>query len=289
MVGPARGESRPPRAVGGVALALFRTTWRGRRLRDLDLAAALADPAQHRPYIRFMFDLLAPGYDLFTRIFSFGMDRGWKRTVLAELARRAPEARCVIDLACGTGDLAAGARRSHPRALVVGMDVAAEMVRAARTRGTTQLVVGDLLQLGLRADGVDAVTVGYGLRNVPDHMDGLREIHRVLRPGALLVTLDFYRPARDWWRRVFLAYLRGAGALIGWLWHGEPGAYAYIAPSIDRFVTAAAFSRALETTGFVVQRVHRRLGGGVAIHVATKRRGETAAGAGSPSGHSFPP
>lgn len=259
-------------------MAFFRRTWQGRRLRDMDLREALADPGRRQPYVTFMFDLLAPGYDLFTRVFSFGMDRGWKRTLLAEVRCGAPGARLVLDLACGTGDLADGARAGSPQAMVLGVDASREMVTAAagRTAATgarPRFVVGDLTCIGVRSAAADAVTVGYGLRNVPSFRDGLREIHRVLKPGALLVTLDFYQPARRWWRGLFLTYLRWAGAVAGWLWHGEPVAYAYLAPSLERFVTADQFSACLETTGFEVARCHRRLLGGIAIHVARKRPG----------------
>jgi ubiquinone/menaquinone biosynthesis C-methylase UbiE len=86
----------------------------------------------------------------------------------------------------------------------------------------------------------------------------------------VLVTLDFYRPPRAWWRALFLWYLQLAGNIVGWLWHRDPIVYGYIARSIDHFMSADAFSALLVREGFEVVQVHRYLLGGVALHVATR-------------------
>jgi demethylmenaquinone methyltransferase/2-methoxy-6-polyprenyl-1,4-benzoquinol methylase len=117
---------------------------------------------------------------------------------------------------------------------------------------------------------VDVVTAGYALRNVPDFRKALSEIARVLKPGGRLFTLDFYRPASPIWRRAFLAYLSAAGNAVGWLWHREPVVYGYIAHSVDHFVSIDAFNAALAETGFLVEHVHRKLLGGIAIHHARR-------------------
>jgi demethylmenaquinone methyltransferase/2-methoxy-6-polyprenyl-1,4-benzoquinol methylase len=117
---------------------------------------------------------------------------------------------------------------------------------------------------------VDTVTAGYALRNVPDVRAGLAEIARVLKPGGRLYTLDFYRPAMAWWRMLFLGYLAAAGNTIGWLWHGEPVVYGYIARSVDHFVTAETFTTLLGEAGFTVERVRQKLLGGIALHTARR-------------------
>jgi len=114
------------------------------------------------------------------------------------------------------------------------------------------------------------VTAGYALRNVPDWCAGLAELARVLRPGGRLVTLDFYRPESSLWRALFLGYLRLAGDVVGWSWHGRAVVYGYIARSIRDFVTAREFSAGLEAAGFTDVRVQVHLLGGVAIHVADR-------------------
>jgi demethylmenaquinone methyltransferase / 2-methoxy-6-polyprenyl-1,4-benzoquinol methylase len=246
---------------------------RERPLRGLDPERHLDDPATRQRYVTTIFDLIAPRYDAFTRWFSFGMDRGWKRD-LVRLAGAAARGRgCVIaDLACGTGDLAFAL--IAPNRTVVGLDVSHEMLCRARTRARgaagPRLAAGDMIQLPLADASVDIVTVGYGLRNASHLTAALDEVERVLRPGGHLVTLDFFIPDNALWRRLFLGYLAVMGNLYGWAWHRAPAAYGYIPRSIRRFVTAPALTAELTRRGFDVYDVRRRLLGGVAIHGAVK-------------------
>jgi demethylmenaquinone methyltransferase/2-methoxy-6-polyprenyl-1,4-benzoquinol methylase len=106
------------------------------------------------------------------------------------------------------------------------------------------------------------------VRNVPDYARAIAEMARVSRPGATLVTLDFYRPRNAVWRKLLLTYLAAAGNAVGWLWYRDPVIYGYIAKSIDHFVSWQDFSALLESHGFAVSSVRRFLGGGIAVHVA---------------------
>jgi len=241
----------------------------------LDLEAHLSDPEQKQRFVTPMFEIIAPRYDLFTRAFSYGMDRRWKAEVLRALDGRVPSDGTVLDLACGTGDLAYGASTYVPAGRVIGIDLAPTMLEIAeRRRGAEHSRVtfrlGDMCDTELADDSVDAVTAGYALRNAPTYAAALGEIHRVLRPGGCLVSLDFYRPRSRLWRSLFLSYLTAAGNCVGWMWHGEGVVYGYIARSIDHFVSYEGFSGALEVQGFAVERVRRKLLGGVALHVARK-------------------
>ena len=245
-------------------------------LPELDLKAHLRDPRIKQRFVTTMFEVIAPRYDRFTRAFSFGMDRGWKRQLLSELADHAERNTTVLDLASGTGDLALGASARLPRARVLGIDVSRRMAAAADHRrrnladGRAHFAVGHMLRLPVRDAAADSVTVGYGIRNAPDWAEALDEIQRVLRPGGQLLVLDFYRPRTRVWRFLYLTYLALAGRLYGWLWHRQPVAYGYIAPSIEHYLSWQEFSAALESRGFAVGRVHRKLLGGIALHVARK-------------------
>lgn len=254
-------------------------------LRDLDVDAHLGDPAIKQRFVTPMFDIVATRYDRFTRIFSFGMDRGWKEELLADAVAGMDPAPAtgavVLDLACGTGDLAFSAASRIAGARVTGVDASPAMIDAAKTRrralagsaaGTVAFRVGDMTRLDGVADvSVDLVTAGYGFRNAPDFRAAIAECARVLKPGGRLLVLDFYRPESALWRALFLGYLRVAGDLVGWLWHREPVVYGYIARSIDHFVSWRAFSAALEEEGFTVERVRPHLFGGIAMHGARKR------------------
>lgn len=241
-----------------------------------------------------MFDVIAPRYDEFTRIFSFGMDASWKREALsaviaahAAAPAEADGARAALDLACGTGDFVRALSASLPGFLVTGIDASPRMIAIAEERlresglvaaGHSASVeprmrvrVGDMMALEVDSESIDIVTAGYGVRNVPDPAVAVREMARVLRKGGTLVTLDFYRPEQSAWRALLLGYLTVAGNTFGWWWHRDPVVYGYIAKSIAHFMSWQSFSALLEREGFVVQRVIRHLGGGIALHVATRR------------------
>ena len=246
------------------------STRRGAALKGLSLERHLSDPALKQPFVTPMFDIIASRYDEFTRLFSFGLDRRWKAQLLGELSPFVGAHTRALDLACGTGDLAFALAAQGAR--VTGIDASPRMIDAAKVRGagapSVDFVVGDMTALDVPDASVDIVTAGYALRNVPDYERALREIARVLRPGGRLLTLDFYRPENVVWRRALIAYLSAAGNFVGWLWHGEPVVYGYIAHSVDHFISATDFSSALSQQGFTIQRVYRRLLGGIAVHHA---------------------
>jgi ubiquinone/menaquinone biosynthesis methyltransferase len=235
----------------------------------------LNDPARKQAFVTPMFDIIAPRYDDFTRAFSFGMDARWKRELVATVAATLPAAPIALDLACGTGDLAFALATLAPAGRITGLDASPRMIAAANARRpreapTPAFVVGDLTDLDVDDASVDTVTAGYALRNVPDVRAALTEIGRVLKPGGRLYTLDFYRPARAWWRALFLGYLAAAGNTVGWLWHGEPVVYGYIARSVNHFISAESFTALLTDSGFTVERVRQKLLGGIALHTARR-------------------
>lgn len=244
------------------------------RLARLDRDGHLRDPARHGAYVAAVFDAVESTYDRFTRVFSLGMDGRWKRDVVARARDGAGPGATWVDLATGTGDLSRAAAAALPGGRVIGLDFSRGMLAAARRRPGTPpsmgLLAGDMMHVPLAAGAADAVTAAYGFRNVSDPAAAASEVFRILRPGGVLVTLDFYRPSLPVWRQLFVGYLGLAGALVGWAWHGVPATYGYIAPSLDRWLTATEFSTLLAKQGFTVDRVSTHLGGGIAIHLARK-------------------
>ena len=165
------------------------------------LDTAFDAPEAKRRYVRRLFATIADRYDFITRFLSFGRDKHWK-TRLIDLAGVAAGSR-VLDLACGTGDIAFEAARRG--AQVVGLDITLRMIELARAKPDARRLgwmVGDMTALPVSAGTVDVVTTGYGLRNVPDLPRALQEIHRVLRPGGRMCSLDFDWPEAAWLRAV---------------------------------------------------------------------------------------
>lgn len=240
----------------------------------MSLRRTIASPANKAAHVRALFATIADRYDLITVLLSFGQDRRWKRR-LVRLAGPLTRLR-VVDLACGTGDIARLA--SAAGADVTGIDITPRMIALARERahasgpGRLRLLVGDMTAIPLPDRCADIVTTGYGLRNVPDLDQALAEIHRVLAPGGRFLSLDFNRPAVAPVRLAYHAYLTVVGGALGWVLHRDPDTYRYIPESIRLYPGAAAVVERLRRTGFRAARWHRVLGGLLAIHVADKAR-----------------
>ena len=240
------------------------------------LAAAFRSPEQKRRHVRQLFSTIADRYDFITVVLSFGRDRAWKRRLIREGAVRHGDQ--VIDLACGTGDIALLA--ADTGASVTGLDITLRMIelargKAAAARATGALsvprfAVADMRALPLEDVSVDVVTTGYGLRNVPQLEVAIDEVVRVLRPGGRLVSLDFNRPASAAIRWPYVAYLTVVGSALGWLLHRDPDTYRYIPESLRRYPGARAVAALLRERGFSRVRIIPILGGLMTLHVAEK-------------------
>jgi ubiquinone/menaquinone biosynthesis methyltransferase len=233
------------------------------------LETALETPDGKHRYTRRLFATIADRYDLITRFLSFGQDQRWKRR-LAEMTGLKPGTR-LLDLACGTGDLALLAVERG--ATAVGLDFTMRMVELARIkpRGTSvDWIVGDMGRLPIRSESFDVVTTGYGLRNVPDLPAALEEIHRVLEDGGLLWALDFDRPESPLVRGIYLAYLTVVGSMLGFVLHRDPDTYRYIPASIRRYPGALGVVALMRAAGFDEVTHVPVLGGFMAIHLARK-------------------
>jgi ubiquinone/menaquinone biosynthesis methyltransferase len=230
----------------------------------MNLRSAIATPEGKSRYVRRLFATIADRYDLITVALSYGQDRRWKRRLIALAALRADDR--VLDLACGTGDiLFAAAERVR---FAAGLDLTHRMLQLARRKGRAPVVTGDMLALPFPAASFTVVTVGYGLRNVPDLRAAVREIHRVLRPNGRLLALDFNRPSHALVCRAYLLYLTIVGSSLGLLLHGDPDTYRYIPESIRNYPGAEGVAGILSESGFAHVRALPVFGGLMAIHTA---------------------
>ena len=235
------------------------------------LRQAFTTPESKRTYVRRLFSVIAPRYDLITVLLSFGQDRRWKRDVVAMADVRSGTK--VLDLACGTGDIAFGAASRGAR--VTGLDITQGMLDIASRKPETSrhgvtFVTGDMTVLPFVDSVFDIVTTGYGLRNVPQLPAALSEIHRVLTPGGVLLSLDFNRPGNPIVRAVYLSYLTVVGSLLGLVLHRDPDTYRYIPESIRRYPGAAGVCALAREAGFRSCMYRRVLGGLMAVHSVRK-------------------
>jgi demethylmenaquinone methyltransferase / 2-methoxy-6-polyprenyl-1,4-benzoquinol methylase len=215
--------------------------------------------------VRTMFDRIAPVYDAMNRVMTAGLDGRWRRITVDEAVRDGDR---VLDACCGTGDLAIAARGRA--ASVVGLDFSERMLeRARRKEPAIDWVRGDVLALPFDDASFDAVTVGFGVRNVGELDAGLRELRRVLRPGGRIGILEITTPRgvlapfyRVWFDRVV--------PLLG---KALPGgaAYTYLPASVRRFPGPDELASRLEQCGFGAVRYRTFAGSIVALHVGDAR------------------
>ncbi|MBM3678820.1 MAG: bifunctional demethylmenaquinone methyltransferase/2-methoxy-6-polyprenyl-1,4-benzoquinol methylase UbiE [Actinobacteria bacterium] len=211
--------------------------------------------------VRTMFDRIAPVYDAMNRVMTAGLDRSWRRRTVAAAVR--PGSR-VIDVCCGTGDLAIEAHRAG--GVVTGLDFSEAMLeRARRKSDAVSWVRGDALALPFGDGAFDAATVGFGIRNVADLERGLGELRRVLRPGGTLAVLEITEP-RGPLRPFFRLWFDRVVPVLGRVLPGGE-AYTYLPASVRRFPDAETLAVMLARAGFDGVRFERMAGSIVALHV----------------------
>jgi demethylmenaquinone methyltransferase/2-methoxy-6-polyprenyl-1,4-benzoquinol methylase len=215
--------------------------------------------------VRDMFDRIAPVYDLMNRAMSLGLDVRWRRMTARAAVRPGDR---VLDACCGTGDLALADHEAGGN--VTGLDFSERMLaRARRKSDAIEWVRGDATELPFPEDTFDAVTVGFGVRNLEDLESGLRELARVLRPGGRLGCLEITRPTGAL-RPFFRLWFDGLVPLAGRVLPGG-SAYTYLPASVKRFPGPEDLAAVMERAGFSTIR-WKLLGGGiVALHTAVKR------------------
>jgi demethylmenaquinone methyltransferase/2-methoxy-6-polyprenyl-1,4-benzoquinol methylase len=221
-----------------------------------------------------LFATIARRYDLLNDLQSFGLHRLWKRRVVALAAVKAGDR--ALDLCCGTGDIAfALAGRG---AEVTGLDFSEKMLEVAqsrRERGPANLqgvnfMQGDAQQLPFPDNSFDAVTVGYGLRNLSNLETGLREMVRVTRPGGRIISLDFGKPANALWRALYFTHLKCSVPLVGLLFCGRADAYAYIFESLKHYPAQWGVAEKMKELKLSDVRIINFVGGAMAINYGQK-------------------
>lgn len=223
-------------------------------------------------YVQEMFARIAGRYDLMNRLMTFGQDVRWRRYVIRQAAL--PAGGWLLDIATGTGDIAAEGLRQRPGIRAVAADFTLEMMRAGRRaypeRRALHWAGADTLALPFPDDRFDAVTSGFLMRNVIDVPGALREQLRVTRPGGRVVILESSPPKRNILRPFIQLHLALVIPTLGRLVTGDADAYRYLPTTTERFQTPAALAVAMRELGFVDVAYRLFMAGTIAVHVGRK-------------------
>ena len=243
------------------------------QLESAEALEAAAGGGAKREYVQRIFSEIAPRYDLLNHLLSFNIDRRWRRRALAALAwERRPDG-CYLDLCAGTLDVAAQLVH-EPRftGRVIGADFAEPMLRTglSKAAGRVSPVAADALDLPMASGSLSGAIVAFGIRNVADLSAALREVHRVLEPGARFVILEFTTPRSRIVRAFYHLYFHHVLPKIGGLISGHRTAYAYLPKSVANFPSEAALAEHMRAAGFTAVEWQTLSLGIAAIHQGTK-------------------
>ncbi len=206
-----------------------------------------------------MFDDIAKTYDVANRVLSFGVDKSWRKEACERSFELYGKDRIdlILDVACGTGDMCAfwdryGSRRGIEISRIVGIDPSSGMLEEAKKKGIrAEFLLGEAKALPAQERSADLLSISYGLRNVVDRMEGLREFYRVLKPGGLLVILEFTkRPKKSFAHRARDLYMKRILPFVGGLLSKNYEAYSYLPNSIEGFLTKEHLIEELQEVGF---------------------------------------
>lgn len=203
--------------------------------------------------VREMFDDISPKYDLLNHLLSFGIDRSWRNKMVNLLETRKPAS--ILDVATGTGDLAIAMAKITPQK-IVGIDISEKMLEVGKTKltnlGLDALITlrqADAEKIPFSDNSFHAVTVAFGVRNYENLALGLSEMKRVLRPGGILMILEFSHPESFPMKQLYTFYARNIIPLLGHTVSKNRQAYQYLPDSVAAFPSGNAFVKILEQTG----------------------------------------
>ncbi|MGH7330424.1 MAG: ubiquinone/menaquinone biosynthesis methyltransferase, partial [Polyangiaceae bacterium] len=234
-----------------------------------DLDERKRDQTGHGEGVRDMFDRIAPTYDVANRVMSAGVDVRWRKRAVRELGEIPKGA--LLDSCAGTLDLTALLVAKFPERRVVAADFSSEMLERGKNKApAAERVQADAMKLPFADAEFAAMICGFGMRNLSDTKAGIREAFRVLAPGGVFVTLEFFRPIA-WYSRAFHgAYANAVLPIAGGALSGDASAYRYLARSMKGFLSRDEYEIGLREAGFSEVRGHDLLLGIASIVRAEK-------------------
>ena len=224
-----------------------------------------------------MFASIAARYDLLNHLLSGNIDKRWRRSVAKALSASLSNSEaCILDVACGTGDLSLTLLASG-EARIVGVDFCRPMLeiaasKAAKSRSAIPFVEADALDLPFADCSVEVATIAFGLRNLTSVASGFKELLRVLKPGGTIAVLEFSKPGAPILRSLFALYFTKLLPLLGGWISGSKSAYEYLPDSVSRFPDQDELAGMMKEAGFAEVSYQNLTGGIAALHLGRRPR-----------------
>ena len=234
-----------------------------------------ADELKHAKDVREMFSRISPKYDFLNHFLSGNTDKRWRKLVTKKLESVLDDENAlVLDVACGTGDLAVELQK-NAKAKIIGTDFCRPMLAIAKEKNAPEnlfipYLEADGMNLSFADETFDAVTIAFGLRNFSNWQAGLIELHRILKVGGKLVILEFSAPVVPGFRQAFQFYFTKILPKIGGVFSGSRGAYEYLSESVARFPDQKGLLKMMLESGFSDVEYKNLTGGIAAIHLGVK-------------------
>ncbi|MEW9674712.1 demethylmenaquinone methyltransferase [Lentibacillus sp. L22] len=226
--------------------------------------------------VHHVFEKIYNNYDAMNSVISFEMHKAWRKDVMKQMQVQNGEQ--ALDVCCGTGDWSFSlAKKVGPTGKVIGLDFSENMLQVAKEKQRhtfpmrqLQFIHGNAMQLPFADNTFDYVTIGFGLRNVPDYMTVLREMYRVVKPNGKVVCLETSQPTMIGYRQLFYFYFRFIMPLFGRLFAKSYKEYAWLHESARDFPGKQKLKQMFEQAGFSQVQVKSYSGGAAAMHMGTK-------------------
>lgn len=229
------------------------------------------------PFIRDMFDAIAPNYDFLNRTLSMKQDVLWRRKTVASLNLSAKKSGKLLDVACGTADVSIETVRQYGKKIdIMAIDFSEKMIVLANEKikkaniDNIRFMVGNALFLPCEDNFFDAVTIAFGIRNIADKQRALVEFFRCLKKGGTLAVLELSTPENRFFNRLYMFYFKKVLPFIGGLFSKNLSAYQYLPESVVNFPDSKSFAKLIKAAGFADVKWKKMTMGIVTLYTGVK-------------------
>lgn len=226
-------------------------------------------------HVHSLFEKIAKKYDRMNDIISFGRHRAWRRKTMKLIDMK--EGQQALDVCCGTCDWTIDLAGASRTGAITGLDFSKNMLEIGKQKieklGLQEqitLVEGNAMELPFEDNQFDVVTIGFGLRNVPDYLQVLKEMHRVVKPGGQVVCLEMSKPTWQPFKGIYYLYFEKIMPFFGMLFANDYKSYAWLPESLKLFPGAAELAQLYKEAGAVEVKITPFFGGIAALHIGKK-------------------